>query len=54
MKNIYRSAFVALTLLFATGCEKLELDLAPENNFTDLTYWSSENKAQSVLNTAYS
>lgn len=54
MKNIYRSAFVALSLLFATGCEKLELDLAPENNFTDLTYWSSENKAQSVLNTAYS
>ena len=54
MKNIYRSAFIALTLLFATGCEKLELDLAPENQFTDLTYWSSEDKAQSVLNTAYS
>lgn len=35
-----------------TGCK--ELDLAPENTFTDLTYWSSEAQAQSVLNTAYS
>lgn len=39
-------------MVFVTGCK--ELDLAPENSFTDLNYWTSEEKAQSVLNTAYS
>src|SRR5690606_4088000 len=28
--------------------------LAPENSFTDLNYWTSEAKAEGVLNTAYS
>lgn len=30
------------------------LDLAPENTYTDLTYWSTEANALSMLNTAYS
>tara|TARA_R110002050_G_scaffold268550_1_gene410694 strand:+ start:42725 stop:44296 length:1572 start_codon:yes stop_codon:yes gene_type:complete len=34
------------------SCEKL--DLAPENQFTDLTYWKSTSEAQTMLNTAYS
>ncbi len=52
MKNLYKYAFANLLTLLFIGCK--ELDLAPENSFTDLTYWTSEAKAQSVLNTAYS
>ena len=52
MKSLYNYTFAILLTLFFTGCK--ELDLAPENSFTDLTYWTSEAKAQSVLNTAYS
>ena len=52
MKNLYNYTFAILLAMFFTGCK--ELDLAPENSFTDLTYWTSEAKAQSVLNTAYS
>ena len=54
MKNlkIHTLILAALVTTMWTGCK--ELDLAPENTFTDLTYWSSEAKAQSVLNTAYS
>jgi len=53
MKNYrYRLIFgLSLALLF-TNCEKL--DLVPENTFTDETYWSSTQKAQTFLNTAYS
>lgn len=50
IKNIFRGALGAALLL--AGCEKLEL--APENQFTELTYWSDASKAQTVLNTAYS
>src|SRR5690606_10379019 len=50
--NKYIVILSAFGALMWTGCK--ELDLAPENTFTDLTYWSSEAKAQSVLNTAYS
>lgn len=50
----YKFLYVAVILLCNSGCDKLELDLGPENQFTDMTYWSSEAKAQSVLNTAYS
>src|SRR5690606_95802 len=42
----------AMVLVFLTGCKKL--DLIPEDRFTDETYWTSEGKARSVLNTAYS
>ena len=52
MKNLYKYVIAILLPLFFAGCK--ELDLAPENSFTDLTYWTSEAKAQSVLNTAYS
>src|SRR5690554_1520328 len=50
--NKYIVILTAFSALCWTGCK--ELDLAPENTFTDLTYWNSEAKAQSVLNTAYS
>ena len=50
--KLYTLALASVGALMWTGCK--ELDLAPENTFTDLTYWSSEAKAQSVLNTAYS
>lgn len=53
MKNIHTYKIVITVIaVLVTGCK--ELDLAPENRFTDLTYWTSEAKAQSVLNTAYS
>ena len=51
-KYSYRILFgLSLALLF-TNCEKL--DLVPENVFTDETYWTSTQKAQTFLNTAYS
>ncbi|WP_129714066.1 RagB/SusD family nutrient uptake outer membrane protein [Pedobacter sp. SYP-B3415] len=37
--------------LFFTGCVKM--DVVPTNKFTDETYWTSEDKANSVLNMAY-
>lgn len=40
-----------LTATFIVSCEKL--DLVPENTFTDDTYWTSTEKAQTFLNTAY-
>lgn len=40
-----------MALVF-TNCEKL--DLVPENTFTDETYWTSSQKVQTFLNTAYS
>jgi hypothetical protein len=45
-----RTAAMALGL-FATGCVKL--DVTPTNKFTDETYWTSEDKANSVLSMAY-
>ncbi len=50
--NIYRLFFGVLTAMLFTNCEKL--DLVPENSFTDETYWTSTDKAQTFLNTAYS
>ena len=53
MKNKKRYQLILLLgLFFATGCEKL--DLVPENQFTDTTYWTTVSKAQTALNTAYS
>lgn len=49
--KFYKSIIIAFVITAICGCEKL--DLAPENAFTDLTYWSTQDKAQSVLNTAY-
>lgn len=53
MKNKKRYQLIFLLgLFFSTGCE--QLDLVPENQFTDTTYWTSVSKAQTALNTAYS
>lgn len=52
MKSIYKTGLTVLLTTFFAGCK--ELDLAPENSFTDITYWTSEAKVQNVLNTAYS
>ncbi len=50
-KKLYQFV-ILLGLLFTTSCERLEL--VPENQFTDTTYWTSVAKAQTALNTAYS
>ena len=50
--NSYRLIFGLCMALLFTNCEKL--DLVPENTFTDETYWTSTQKAQTFLNTAYS
>lgn len=50
--QFYIKGIFFLCSITILGCKKLEL--SPENEFTDLTYWSSEDKAQTVLNTAYS
>jgi len=53
MKNIFKHIkFIPVLLLLLAGCE--DLDQAPENQFTDSTYWTSVDKAQTFLNTAYS
>jgi hypothetical protein len=40
-----------MLVCFVSACKKL--DLAPENKFTDANYWTTADKAGSVLNTAY-
>lgn len=53
MKNILKHIkFIPVVLLLLVSCE--DLDLAPENQFTDTNYWTSVDKAQTFLNTAYS
>jgi len=53
MKNILKQIkFIPIVLLLLVSCE--DLDLVPENVFTDANYWSSVSKAQTFLNTAYS
>lgn len=55
MKKIsfrYCTGFVCAILILCTSCN--ELDLAPTNKFTDLNYWTSTDKASSVLSMAYS
>lgn len=42
---------ILLTGLLLSGCVKQ--DVVPTNKFTDETYWTSEDKANSVLNMAY-
>ncbi|QCX37440.1 RagB/SusD family nutrient uptake outer membrane protein [Aureibaculum algae] len=48
----HKITIISCMVLLLLSCE--ELDLAPENQFTDLTYWTSISKAETVLNTAYS
>ena len=54
MKKIirHRIKYLAVLLLFMVSCEDLEL--APEDEFTDKNYWTSAARAESMLNTAYS
>lgn len=53
MKNILKHIkFIPAVLLLLVSCESL--DLAPEDRFTDSNYWTSVDKAQTFLNTAYS
>ncbi|RUT72462.1 RagB/SusD family nutrient uptake outer membrane protein [Flavobacterium cupreum] len=53
MKNIFKHIkFIPLVFLLLVSCE--DLDLAPEDRFTDSNYWTSVDKAQLMLNTAYS
>lgn len=49
--TIYSHLVLMVAGLFVTGCVKL--DVTPTNKFTDETYWTSEDKANSVLNMAY-
>jgi len=49
--KVYRIGIVWVLLAFFTSCN--ELDLAPTDQFTDLTYWTSTEKASAVLSTAY-
>ncbi len=53
MKNILKQIkFVPVLCLLFVSCE--DLDLTPENQFTDSNYWESVDRAQTFLNTAYS
>lgn len=49
--KIYGRLTLLMAGLFVSGCVKL--DVQPTNKFTDETYWTSEDKANSVLNMAY-
>lgn len=53
MKKLHILLYGAgLMVLGISACKKL--DIAPTDRFTDLNYWTSTDKASSVLNTAYS
>ena len=47
-----KSGLLVTFLILSAGCT--ELNLAPEDQITDLTYWTTQEQAQGVLNTAYS
>jgi len=49
--STYKTAFLVL-LASLSACKKL--DLAPTNKFTDSNFWTTTEKADAVLNTAYS
>jgi hypothetical protein len=51
MKNIKSKGLILALLILGASCKKL--DLAPVDRFTDLNYWTTADKAKTVLNTAY-
>ena len=53
MKKIFlkHTFIVAMLAFLAASCTNL--DIAPTNEFTDLNYWTSQDKAEYVLNSAY-
>src|SRR6218665_3333049 len=50
--NIIKTGFLIILVSFTSACKKL--DLVPTNVFTDANFWTTTEKANSVLNTAYS
>ncbi|WP_426586217.1 RagB/SusD family nutrient uptake outer membrane protein [Mucilaginibacter sp. R-33] len=50
-KSTHKIAFFILLAGLVSACKKL--DLAPVNKFTDSNFWTTAEKAGSVLNTAY-
>lgn len=50
-KNIIKYSTIALLVAVMSGC--LKLDQAPTNSFTDDVFWTSAERAQSVMNMAY-
>jgi hypothetical protein len=50
--NINKIGLALMLITVLSACKKL--DLAPENKFTDANYWTTADKANNVLNTAYS
>ncbi len=52
MKNMKNKSVLLMLLILVAACKKL--DLAPVDRFTDLNYWTTADKAKTVLNTAYS
>jgi hypothetical protein len=51
IKNYYKAGLLAV-LFSISACKKL--DLAPTDRFTDVNFWTTKEKAMTVLNTAYS
>jgi hypothetical protein len=49
--NINKIVFLLMLVTIVSACKKL--DLAPENKFTDANYWTTAEKANRVLSTAY-
>ena len=49
---IIKICLAGVLAISATACK--DLDLAPVDRFTEATYWTTPEKANSVLNTAYS
>ncbi|WP_423148000.1 RagB/SusD family nutrient uptake outer membrane protein [Rubrolithibacter danxiaensis] len=50
--TIIKNVFAVLVVILSMACKKL--DLVPTDRFTDVNYWTTTAKANSVLNTAYS
>jgi starch-binding outer membrane protein, SusD/RagB family len=51
--GIMKMKFVIIPLMALLLARCVKLDVVPTNKFTDETYWTTEEKANSVLNMAY-
>lgn len=49
--DLYKKVFLLTLVCYISACKKL--DLAPANKFTESNYWTTSEKASSVLSTAY-
>lgn len=54
MKIIFRKVLPASVFMMLAVVSCKELDLAPADRFTDANYWTTLERAETVLNTAYS